>query len=99
MSSCPGDCSSFSIPNQYWDSHWLVIVGLDFVFLDLAGRPYYCHKWGDELWLFYWHKEQHWVSLRQVAEDEIALFPHNLSPDDQQQYHDLHNDINWSARL
>lgn len=69
---------------------WLATMALDFVFLDAANRSYYCRKWGNELWLFYWHKEHHWVSLRRVTEEEVEGFPRNLLVAEQQLYHGLH---------
>ena len=67
------------------------------VFLDLANRPYLCRKWGDEntLWLFYWHIENHWVSLREVERDE--KFPENLTQSEQNMYHSQHE--KWEQKF
>ena len=61
-----------------------------FVFLDSGNRPYMCALWNGEPWLFYWHKENKWVSLRKVSQTEIWGFFHNLSEAEQQIYHDTH---------
>ncbi len=57
------------------------------VFLDKAMRPYMVMPWGEEEkpWLFYWHSEGHWTTLREVEKDEE--FPQNLS-EDQQTFYD-----------
>ena len=45
-----------------------------FVFLDTYNRPYRCAKWGNQAWLFYWHPDNKWVSLRPVTQMEIWNF-------------------------
>lgn len=62
-----------------------------FIFLDGRGRPYLCALWGENPWLFYWHPDNHWVSLRQVSQSEIWSMPHNLTADEQDVYHRLHD--------
>lgn len=67
-------------------THWmplpappeLVKVSVDkpqehFVFLDQQRRPYFVSQPPDEsvLWVYYWHDDQHWVSLRPVLNDEL----------------------------
>ena len=56
------------------------------VFLDGARRPYLIKKWGDEEkeWLFYWHPDHHWVSLRETNKDDN--FPDNLTQTEQDIY-------------
>ena len=44
---------------------------LDFVFLDDNDRPYRVTMYGGEPWLFYWHADKHWVTLRTVTQPEI----------------------------
>lgn len=61
-----------------------------FVFLDDASRPYWCRVWCDNPWLFYWHPDYKFVSLRQVTQADIFGFPHNLSEEEQQIYIDKH---------
>lgn len=62
-----------------------------FVFLDLNSRPYLVRRWGDGVWIFYWHKDRHWVSLRQLASPEIvAMFDRKLPPERAELYHKLH---------
>lgn len=67
------------------------------VFLDGASRPYLCMKWGneDKLWLFYWHPENHWTSLREIRPHE--RFPDNLTQPEQDMYHRQHE--KWEQEL
>lgn len=69
-------------------------LGLDheegFVFLDRASRPYLCRIWCGEPWLFYWHSDNHWVSLKQVDQADVWLYPDNLTKEQQELYHNLH---------
>lgn len=66
------------------------------IFLDEMNRPYMTMPWGKDskLWLFYWHKESHWTSLREVRQDEI--FPNNLSAEHQALYQKAHK--KWEDR-
>ena len=57
-----------------------------FVFLDDAGRPYRCCVYAGNPWLFYWHPDEQWVSLRQVNQSEIFQMPRNLSQSEQDAY-------------
>lgn len=59
---------------------------VDFIFLDQRGKPYRCKTWGDGCWLFYWHSDKKWVSHQAVTDDEVAAFPRNLSPEEQEMY-------------
>jgi len=61
-----------------------------FVFLDGAGRPFLFRMWNGAPWLFYWHPDNHWVSLRRVSQTDIWRFPQNLSEKEQVIYHRLH---------
>ena len=65
-----------------------------FVFLDADNRPYLCAVWNEHPWLFYWHLNNHWVSLRQVSQQEIWSFPRNLSEEDQALYWKIHDEYN-----
>lgn len=71
----------------------------DFVFLDENNKPFLVKKWGsnNEMWLFYWHPDQHWVTLRSLSEHEPDLFPNNLSGKEQDMYMELHN--KWEKRF
>jgi hypothetical protein len=57
-----------------------------FVFLDDARRPFKCAMWGGDPWLFYWHADKKWVSLRKVTQAEVWGFPDNLSQEHQDLY-------------
>jgi hypothetical protein len=66
------------------------------IFLDDNHRPFLCALWGERAWLFYWHTEGHWVSLRPVTQMEIWTFPRNLTEIQQQLYRDEHD--RWNAQ-
>lgn len=61
------------------------------VFLDDGNRPYLVREWGTEgrVWLFYWHPEGHWTSLREVK--PLETFPDNLTKKEQDMYHEQHS--------
>lgn len=61
-----------------------------FVFLDKVNRPYLCRLWNNKPWIFYWHPDNHWVSLREVTQSEIFSFPRNLTDEQQAGYHKAH---------
>jgi hypothetical protein len=61
-----------------------------FIFLDTSSRPYWCRDWGGEPWLFYWHCDKKWVSLRKVTPNDLVRFPRNLSEKEQKYYRDAH---------
>lgn len=67
-----------------------------FVFLGGQGRPYWCRLWDGAPWLFYWHPDDHWVSLRPTTQAEIWQFPRNLKQEWQDLYHRQH--ANWVLR-
>ena len=65
---------------------------LDFVFLDDASRPYRITMYGGEPWLFYWHADGHWVTLRRVTQPEIWELKARRLPDEQAAlYHEKSN--------
>lgn len=68
-----------------------------FAFLDRQNRPYLCRMWGSQAWLFYWHPEDHWVSLRPVTQAEVWSFPHNLTAAQVQLYQAKHEA--WEKRM
>lgn len=68
-----------------------------FVFLDRASRPYLCRIWCGDPWLFYWHSDNHWVSLKQVEQTDVWLYPDNLTKEQQRLYHDL--DAKWERSM
>jgi hypothetical protein len=57
-----------------------------FVFLGHDNKPYRCCLWGGSPWLFSWHPDKHWVSLRPVTQTDVWLLPHNLTAEQQQMY-------------
>ena len=69
-----------------------------FVFLDGRCRPYRCAMWGEHPWLFYWHPDNHWVSLRQVDQSEIFNMPNNLTQEEQDIYNRLHDEYNTALQ-
>lgn len=76
---------------SYLDEFKVMLDETGFVFLDLASRPYWVRQWGGGLWFCYWHKEEHWVSLREVSLTEIpAMFQRRLPPERAELYHKLH---------
>jgi len=68
-----------------------------FVFLDRASRPYLCRIWCGDPWLFYWHSDNHWVSLKRVEQTDVWLYPDNLTEEQQRLYHDL--DAKWERSM
>lgn len=65
-----------------------------FVFLDNSNRPYRCAMWGNEPWLFYWHPDKKWVSLRTVSQFEVWTFQSHELPKEQQEMY-LKEDRVW----
>ena len=63
-----------------------------FVFLDAAGKPFLCRMWQGVPWIFYWHPENKWVSLRKVTQTEVDDFPRNLTEEQQQIYRNKHQE-------
>lgn len=89
---------------NYWLCNWygnrMVNMGIintekldekGVVFLDMAKRPYWIRLWGGEPWLCYWHRENHWVSLRKIT--NVDVFPDNLPLEYQNVYHLMH--LEW----
>lgn len=64
---------------------------VDFVFLDDAQRPYRVMDWEDKTWIFYWHPDGKWVSLRKATFPEVICLAEKALPQEQAQlYHDEH---------
>ncbi len=62
----------------------------DFVFIDDKSQPYYVRMWGNDPWLFYWHPDKKWVSLRKLGQVEIWQMAARALPTEQAKlYHDL----------
>lgn len=64
-----------------------------FVFLDGHNRPYLARMYHSVPWLFYWHVENHWVTLRRLTQADLWTLPHNLIQKQQDIYHRLN--LNW----
>jgi hypothetical protein len=63
--------------------------GVDFVFIDDGCRPYRIKTWGERPWLFYWHVDHHWVSLRPLRPFEVAsMLERALPPEHAKIYKD-----------
>jgi len=58
-----------------------------FVFLDKLNRPYRCCMYHGTPWLFYWHPDNKWVTLRQINQADIWQMPHNLNQKEQDLYY------------
>ncbi|KKL22216.1 hypothetical protein LCGC14_2437680 [marine sediment metagenome] len=54
-----------------------------FVFLDEASRPYHVRMWEGQPWLFYWHPNKEWVSLRTLSQMDVWIFAATRLPDEQ----------------
>ena len=57
-----------------------------FIFLDDHNRPFRCSADNDQPWLYYWHPNNNWVTLRPVTQAEIRSFPRNLTEVEQDMY-------------
>lgn len=57
-----------------------------FVFLDDDSRPYRCCMYCGTPWLFYWHPDKVWVTLKPVTQTDIWSMPHNLTQEQQDCY-------------
>lgn len=60
-----------------------------FIFLNTNDRPFKCCMYFNNPWLFYWHPDNKWVTLRQVTQDEIFKLPRNLSKEHQEVYNKI----------
>lgn len=60
-----------------------------FVFIDSVDRPYHVRMWNGSPWMFYWHPDNHWVSLRKVTQADVWRFHEKaISEERAQIYHD-----------
>lgn len=73
-----------------------------FVFIDVVSRPFYVRIYGEKgkPWLFYWHPDKRWVTLREVNQRDIVNFwPRRISAKEAQIYHDLSDcKNNWTKK-
>lgn len=44
-----------------------------FVFIGKDKKPYWCRMWEESPWLFYWHPDNKWVSLKEVNQSDIFI--------------------------
>ncbi len=63
-----------------------------FVFIDNKQQPYLVSRWTDDWpWLFHWHPEGHWTSLRKLTHTEVRTFRHlAIKPNLQEHYSKKH---------
>jgi hypothetical protein len=62
---------------------------IDYVFLDEIGRPFRITNWGEDVWIFYWHPDQKWVSLRKATQQDIwDTQRRSLPPEEAKLYND-----------
>lgn len=69
-----------------------------FVFLDNHSRPYLIREWGGDLWVFYWHADKKWVSLRNVDASEARGMKLLALPPEQAELYDDAVAISGHAR-
>lgn len=54
------------------------------------GKPYWIRMWGGTPWVFYWHPDNNWVSLRQVDQTDIFIsYQYRVSEEEAEVYHEL----------
>jgi len=61
----------------------------DFIFLDYQGIPYKCSSIGSQYWISALDKNKQWHPVRKIKKDDIWLYPHNLTEEQQQYYNSL----------
>jgi hypothetical protein len=66
---------------------------IDFVFIDDAKRPYRVMMYCGTPWLFYWHPDNKWVTLREVTQSEIWDFGQNKLDPEQASLYELTSNI------
>jgi hypothetical protein len=76
------------------DKDFKAIDEKGFVFLDSNNNPYLIRIWENSgPWLFYWHPDKHWVSLRPVNQTDIwRFYPNRLSEERANLYHSWHDE-------
>ena len=64
---------------------------IDFVFIDQQSRPFRVKTLGADYssWLFYWHPDQKWVSVRKLSREEIDFYERYKLPQEQAALYDL----------
>lgn len=65
---------------------------IGFIFIGHDERPYKCCLYGGEPWLFYWHPDNHWVTLRKLSRHQVSILPRNLSEEHQAIYNQEHDE-------
>jgi hypothetical protein len=61
------------------------------VFIGGDGLPYRCCIWDSDAWLFRWHPDRRWVSLKKLTQMDVWLLPHNLTEEQQELYYAANN--------
>lgn len=56
-----------------------------FVFLDDAKKPYLVRILESNPWLYYWHPDNKWVTLRRLTQAEVWTFSNRRLPEEQAQ--------------
>lgn len=65
-----------------------------FVFIDRNSKPFHVRMWDGVPWLFYWHPDKRWVSLRQINQSDVWEFFTQAIPDDQAEvYHKFNQEV------
>jgi len=57
-------------------------VEIPFVIID-QNKPFLINAMRDETWMFYWHPDKKWVTLKRLRFDEIALLSKRAIPREQ----------------
>lgn len=61
-----------------------------FVFIGDDSKPYWCRMQGGVPWVFYWHADNRWVSLKQVNQTYVWLAANTaLTEEKAEMYHKL----------
>ena len=63
---------------------------IGFVFLGGDGKPYWMRLQGGDPWIYYWHADKRWVSMKRSNQSEIWMAnERKMSDSDAKIYHDL----------
>ncbi len=63
-----------------------------YVFIDGNNNPFHVKIWCDDPWLFYWHPDKKWVSIRRLNGPDVMIMGQNkISESEAKIYHDLND--------